>query len=92
MKKRRLCVPMQPEWLEGALPGRVQIHASGTTSVLAENYVNVAEFTPERVSLRGKGGLYRVLGEALTISELRPGSLIVRGTVKGIVFPGGEEK
>lgn len=81
---------MQPEWLEGALPGRVQIHASGHSSVLMENYLSVAEFTPERVSLRGRDGLYRLMGEGMNICELRPGSLIVRGSVKSIIFPPGE--
>lgn len=81
---------MQLEWLDGALPGRVHIHAAGAMSILMENYRGIAEFVPTRVRVKGADGAYTVEGDGLTISELRPGSLIVRGRIARIVFPGGE--
>ena len=89
MKKKSICVPAQLEWLDGALPGRIRLCAAGQESVLIENYRAVLEFTPDRVTLRAADGAYRVEGKNLTISEMRPLSLLIRGCVQRILFPSG---
>lgn len=86
MKQKRT-VSAQLEWLDGALPGRVQMHTAGSQSVYMENYRRVAEFTSERVCLSGAGGIYVIEGRGLRIEEMRPSSLIVRGRVFRIIFP-----
>ena len=85
-----MCVPAQLEWLDGALPGRIRLCAAGKDSVLIENYRAVAEFVPTRVTLLAADGAYRVEGEDLTISEMRPMSLLIRGRLGRILFPTGD--
>lgn len=84
-----MCVPAQLEWLDGALPGRIRLCAAGEESVLIENYRSVAEFTQEKVTLLAADGAYRVEGKNLTISEMRPASMLVRGRIAKILFPSG---
>ena len=90
MRKHGVCVPAQLEWLDGALPGRIRLCAAGRDSVLIENYRAVAEFAANRVTLWASDGAYRVEGEGLTISEMRPMSLLIRGKIGRILFPAGD--
>lgn len=88
-KARR--VPDELLWLDGALPGRVQVHISGTSRALIENYLGVAEFTDACVRLRAKRGEVRVDGEGLRLCELRPGSMIVAGRICRVTLPEGSD-
>lgn len=89
---KRLRVPAQLEWLDGALPGRIQLHICDSESVMIENHTCVMEFLPERVRVAGARGILTIEGERLALCEVRPGALIVRGRIRNIELParGGE--
>jgi len=86
--KTKRQVPPQLEWMNCALPGRIQLHTSGDGAALIENFVCVEEFLPERVKIAGASGSYTINGSDLVLSEVRPGSLIIRGGIREIIFPG----
>lgn len=90
MAKKEKRVPAQLEWLDGALPGRIRAELCGSESMLIENYLCVAEFSPARVRVTAKKGMLTVEGENLALCEVRPGSLIVRGEIRAIALPGSE--
>lgn len=90
MKKNAACVPAQLEWLDGALPGRIHAEVCGSESLLIENYLCVAEFSPARVRVTAEKGILTAEGENLSLCEVRPGSLIVRGKIRAILLPGNE--
>ena len=85
--KQKEAVSAQLEWLDGALPGRVQMHTAGSQSVYIENYRRIAEFTSERICLSGAGGVYIIEGRGLCIEEMRSSALIIRGRILRIIFP-----
>ena len=90
MAKKEKRVPAQLEWLDGALPGRIHAEICGSENLLIENYLCVAEFSASRVRVTAEKGILTAEGENLSLCEVRPGSLIVRGRLRTIALPGGE--
>lgn len=87
MTKRILRVPDQLEWMNNALPGRIQMHVSGTDRIMIENYLCVQTFTCSSIVLRSSCGLITVEGSCLSLSQMRPGALIIRGSIASIRMP-----
>ena len=79
------------EWLREASGGEARISLVGRDRALVENHTGIVEFTPERVRLTAKKGEIAVLGQALQLHEVRPGALIVRGVISGVLLPGAED-
>lgn len=91
MAKRIRHMPCQLQWLEGALPGRVQIHLTDFGSALIENYICVQRFTPKQISVIDNRGLIEIEGDNLTLSEVQTGAMIVRGDIFCIRRDGREK-
>ena len=75
------------EWLWDAAGTQPRATLSGNRRALIENHAGILEFTPERVRLAAGRGEIRVTGSALTLAEVRPRSLIVRGRIESVTLP-----
>ena len=75
------------EWLDevSGVPARATL--IGNRRVLIENHTGILEFTSERVRLSSKRGEIAVSGTELTLSEVRPHSLIVLGRIDAVEIP-----
>lgn len=80
------------EWLENISERCPRIAATGNRRVLVENHTGVRNYREDAVEISTRHGMMTVCGEALSLCEMRPGSLIVSGRIFRIDFPhGGDE-
>lgn len=77
-------MPRQLEWLEDALPGRIQMHISGAKKALIENYLCVLAFSSDKIHLLGKNEEVVISGCGLSLCEVRTGAMIIRGDISEI--------
>jgi sporulation protein YqfC len=80
------CVSALLTWLDDVLPGRIRLYAVGFERLMVENYSFVSELSQKAIVLQGSDGCVLIEGEALSISEMRKGALIVTGKVARVAF------
>lgn len=95
--RKKQKTPLQPvrvrrrapalEWLDDVSGFSVRATMTGSRRVLIENHTGILEFSPERVRLSSKHGEISVSGAALSLTEVRPRSLIVLGRIDAVELP-----
>lgn len=56
----------------------------GGKAVYIENFVRINTFSQEKIILKLKKGMIKVVGKELVIEELNKGSLLIKGCIKGV--------
>jgi len=74
---------------EDAAGGTVRLVALGSSRVLVENHLGLAEVTGTRVRMVTPEGMLAVSGENLRLADVRRGALCVRGDIRAIELPAG---
>ena len=85
-KPRRRSLPAL-EWVEDAAVQCARATVVGNRSLLVENFTGIVEFTDARVLLDTARGALCVTGSGLTLCDVRPASLIVRGDIARVELP-----
>lgn len=75
------------EWVEDAAGQCARATAIGNRSLLVENHTGLMSFTPSCVRLNTARGPLCVTGSALTLRDVRPGALIVQGSIARVELP-----
>lgn len=75
------------EWLDDISGVSARATMIGNRRVLIENHTGILEFAAERVRLSTKRGAIAVSGTELTLTEVRPHSLIVSGKIDAVEMP-----
>lgn len=83
VKHARLKDVMLPEMLEAALCSARLI---GDCCVLVENHCGLCVLESTRIAVATKCGLLEVRGEALSLDEVRPDTLLVRGRIGSVGY------
>ncbi len=85
-KRRRRSLPAL-EWVEDAAGQCARATAIGSRSLLVENHTGLLSFTERCVKLSTARGPLCVHGRSLALSDMRPGALIVRGSISRVELP-----
>ena len=75
------------EWVSEVSGRAVRVTAVGSRRVLVENHTGIRDFSGEAVALSTASGALVVRGVGLTLCEVRPNALIVRGAIRAIELP-----
>ena len=75
------------EWVEDAAGRCVRATVVGNRSLLVENHTGILGFTGEAVRLDTARGPLCVTGSDLTLRDVRPGTLVVRGNIERVDLP-----
>ena len=86
-KRRAPRTPGAMEWAEDLSGQCARVTAVGSRSLLVENHTGILEFTDARVRLGTRRGTLCVIGSGLTLCDVRPDALIVRGRVQRVELP-----
>lgn len=85
-RRQRRALPAM-EWAEEAVGRCARVTVVGSRSVLVENYAAIERFTEDCVRLDAARGKLCILGDDLSLCEVRPGALIVRGDIRRLELP-----
>ena len=85
--RSRRQAPPALEWVEDAAGQCARATVVGSRSLLVENHTGILDFTAERVRLGTARGPLCVTGSGLTLRDVRPGALIVRGSIARVELP-----
>ena len=77
------------EWVEDAAGQCARATAIGSRSLLVENHTGLLGFAPDCVRLNTAKGVLCVRGSGLFLADMRPGALIVRGSISRVELPCG---
>lgn len=75
------------EWAEDISGRCARITAVGSRSLLVENHTGLRDYSETKVCLNSRSGQICVTGSALTLCDVRPGALIVRGHISRVELP-----
>ena len=75
------------DWVEDVSGRCARATAIGSRCLLVENHTGILSFTSDCVRLATGGGSICVAGSGLTLCEVRPGALIVRGDIHRVYLP-----
>lgn len=89
MKKRRDAPAL--EWLCDLSGRAARITSIGNRALLVENHRGILEFQQDRIALATGCGSVLVEGEQLLLSEVRRDTLIIRGEIRQVKLPCGED-
>ena len=84
--------PKALEWAEDVTGRCARVTAIGDRSLLVENHTGILSFADDEIRLDTRGGPLRVSGSALSLCDVRPGAMIIRGSIRRVELPcrGGE--
>ena len=85
-QRRQRRVPAM-EWAEEAAGHCARATIVGSRSVLVENITGIDRFSCDCVRLDTRRGALCVFGDGLSLCEVRPGTLIVRGDIRRVELP-----
>ncbi len=75
------------EWVEDAAGRCARATAIGSRSLLVENHTGILHFSRDCVRLDTAKGPLCVRGSDLFLADMRPGTLIVRGSIARVELP-----
>lgn len=87
LKARRSASAPALEWLCDLSGKTARITSIGNRSLLVENHCGILEFTAERIALATRCGSVEVEGAGLSLSEVRPDALVIRGSIREVKLP-----
>ncbi len=82
------------EWLDEASGALPRVTMAGGRRAMIENHAGILEFDENQVRLLTRQGVMTLRGRDLTLSEVRPDALTVRGQIGSVELPvedGGDE-
>ena len=79
------------EWLGDAAGLKYRLVLCGNTRAMVENHTGILEFGDGLIRLKTRGGVLRFEGSGLTLTEVRPGALCIRGAIFKILLDGKGE-
>lgn len=79
------------EWISDVSGRAARTTAIGCRRVLIENHTGILDFTDERVRLSTPSGDMCVHGADLSLMEVRPGALMVHGSIRRVDLPEEED-
>ena len=85
-RRERRVIPAL-EWAEDAAGHSARATILGNRSVLVENFSAIVRFSEDCVRLDTARGAMVVCGRDLSLCEVRPGALIVRGEIRRVELP-----
>lgn len=85
--RRRRHSPPALEWVEDAAGQCARTTVIGSRSLLVENHTGILEFSSERVRLSTARGPLCVSGSGLTLRDVRPDALVIRGSIAQVELP-----
>ena len=85
--RRRRHSPPALEWVEDAAGQCARTTVIGSRSLLVENHTGLMDFTAERVRLSTARGPLCVSGSGLTLRDVRPDALVIRGSIAQVKLP-----
>ena len=77
------------EWAEDAAGRCPRVTAVGSRSLLVENHTGILGFSDSEIRLNSRSGPLCVTGSGLALRDVRPGALIVRGSIRQVQLPCG---
>ncbi len=75
------------EWTEDLSGGCARVTAVGGRSLRVENHTGVLELSETRVVLNTRRGPLCAEGRDLTLCDIRPGTLVIRGDIRRVDLP-----
>ena len=66
--------------------GAMNISLQGKYEAYIENYKSIAEYTNEKIDIRGKNELVTIIGDNLKIDYFTKTDMIIKGRVEKIFF------
>ena len=75
------------EWLEDVTGQCARVTALGSRCLMVENYTDIITFTEDCVRLNSSGGPLCVYGSGFCLSDIRPGTLVIRGEITRLELP-----
>ena len=73
------------------LSGRTaRITSIGNRSLLVENHCGILEFTQDRITLSTRCGCVVVVGDGLSLSQVRRDALVIDGSIRDVQLPCAE--
>lgn len=84
-KKRRRVQAL--EWINDLSGKSARVTAIGRKTLLVENHAGILEYAQNRVLLASGCGAIEIEGSGLTLSEVRRGALMIRGSVRRVNLP-----
>lgn len=93
MKNRRSAGIDAPalEWLSDLSGKTARITSVGGKSLLVENHRGILSYESGRILLSTRCGNIEISGENLCLTEVRRDALVVRGEIRHVELPCGEE-
>ena len=89
LKHRRPARPPVPalEWVRDISGKAARTTAIGSRQLLVENHTGILDFSDTSVSLNTGCGPIVISGDGLSLSDVRMGTLIVRGMIRQVQLP-----
>lgn len=75
------------EWLSDVSGRAARATAIGSRRLLIENHTGIQHYSDNCVCLQTARGVMRIHGSSLSLNEVRPGALIVHGSIRMLEFP-----
>lgn len=93
MKNRRLSRTDAPalEWISDLTGKTARITSIGSRMLMVENHRGILVYESERILLATRCGAIEIIGAGLSLSEVRSDALIVRGEIRHVELPCGED-
>lgn len=79
------------EWFCDLSGKTARITSIGSRMLLVENHCGILVYAPERVLLSDRCGAIEISGENLCLAQVRRDALIVRGKIRHVNLPCGED-
>lgn len=75
------------EWVQDATGLCARVTALGGNRLMVENHTGIEDVSDCRVRLDTRSGPVCVTGTALSLRDVRPGALIIRGRIRRVELP-----
>jgi len=88
-KPRRPDRPNTPalEWVRDISGSAARTTAIGSRRLLVENHTGILSFSDSRVLLDSRAGALCVTGSGLSLSGVRSGAMMIRGSLRRVELP-----
>lgn len=75
------------EWICDLAGHTARVTSIGNRALLVENHCGIRSFSQDRIVLASRSGCIEVSGSALELSQVRPGALVIRGSIQDVKLP-----
>lgn len=91
MSGRPRCAFPALEWVEEASGRQPRLLLAGGCRAMIENLTGIIEFREDCIRLMTRSGQLTLIGEGLLLTQVRPDALTVRGRIRSIELPCGDD-